>query len=424
MRNLFSLTRTTLFRNTFIYAVARIINKLIPFLILPIITVYLTPSEYGLIATFVSYTTFLTVLVQVNMASAVNVNYFKLSTDQLRVYVAGSVLIVFVNFLLAVGIILIFAEDLKGLLSIDRYWLITGAVMVAFQYLTELNAVLWQAEQKAKSFAFFQIIMVGVNVTLVILLVVGYKLGWQGKLMAEILSVVSFGCVSLLFLKRRGLITTAFKWIYIVDALKFGIPMVPHTLASWLKSGLDKVFLTSLIGVGATGLYSIGFQFAYILGILALSFNQAFAPYLYKKLNDIKSEEKKKLVLITYVYFIGIVVWATILSFLLPWVIETFLDEKYLDAIEFVPFILFGFAFYGMYLMVVNYIFYVKKTVVFSFISILTGLVHAGLSYSLISIFGAVGAGYATLLSSILTFILVWTWSAKVYNMPWNLLAK
>jgi len=46
------LKQSVLFKNTFIYTLLQLINSGIPFLLLPVLTRYLTPEDYGMIATY------------------------------------------------------------------------------------------------------------------------------------------------------------------------------------------------------------------------------------------------------------------------------------------------------------------------------------------------------------------------------------
>ena len=116
-----------------------------------------------------------------------------------------------------------------------------------------------------------------------------------------------------------------------------------------------------------------------------------------------------------------ILVLAALLSLIAPWIVHTFLDKSYTETIPFIPWIAFSFAFSGMYFMVVNYIFYMKKTAVLAYVTFAVGLMHVGLSYLLIQHNGAIGAAQATSISTFIGFILVWILSDKVYKMPWLL---
>ncbi len=113
--------------------------------------------------------------------------------------------------------------------------------------------------------------------------------------------------------------------------------------------------------------------------------------------------------------------FAGLISLISPWVITHFLNERYLDSKEVIPWIAFGYAFQGMYFMVVNYIFYEKKTYILAFVTFTSGIIHVILSYTFIHAYGAIGVAYATTLSFFIMFVMVWILSSKIYPMPWTL---
>ncbi|MHB0993934.1 MAG: lipopolysaccharide biosynthesis protein, partial [Sulfurovum sp.] len=197
------------------------------------------------------------------------------------------------------------------------------------------------------------------------------------------------------------------------------IHLIPHQMALWMRSGVDILLITSIVGVSSTGLYSVGFQFGMVVGIFASAFNNAYSPYLFEKLKNITPEIQKNLVKFTYMYFAGIVIFAMALSTLFVWLIPYFLGEQFHGASEYIYWISLAHAFQGMYLMVVNYIFYAKKNHLLSMVTISTSIFHVVLSYVLIHCYGAIGAAYASVVSFFLTFVLVWRVSARAVEMPW-----
>ena len=79
-----------------------------------------------------------------------------------------------------------------------------------------------------------------------------------------------------------------------------------------------------------------------------------------------------------------------------------------------------GYAFDGMYYMVVNQVLFMNKTKWLATITVSVGFCHLIVSYALIRLNGSVGAAQATTFSFFLTFVLVWILSSKVYPMPWR----
>ena len=111
--------------------------------------------------------------------------------------------------------------------------------------------------------------------------------------------------------------------------------------------------------------------------------------------------------------------FSLILSTVFAWIIPIFIGERYHEITQYVYLISIAYAFQGMYLMVVNFIFYTKKTHLVSTVTISTSLLHVVLSYNLIYQYGAVGAAYASVISFFITFLFAWIMSNKAFSMPW-----
>ena len=61
-----SLVARKLVRNTFVFSSAEVANKAIPFLLLPVITRYMGPADYGKVAIFIALMNALAVFVGLN----------------------------------------------------------------------------------------------------------------------------------------------------------------------------------------------------------------------------------------------------------------------------------------------------------------------------------------------------------------------
>ncbi|WP_421716479.1 lipopolysaccharide biosynthesis protein [Arcobacter arenosus] len=420
------MSRKLLFKNALIYTLTDVINKAIPFLLLPILTHYLSPADYGIVALYAAFIAILSVFIFVNMDNALNIAFYKISFSELRIYNANVIMIALGISISIAIIILTFYGQIYKLVPLQMFWLLFGVGVVFMQFIIGINLVLWQAEQKALPYGLFQIAQTILNLSLILFLVILSDLTWKGQIIGQGLAIFIFAIIAFYLLLKRKYLKFDMNAEDMKDALKFGIPLIPLSLAGWFRTGVDRFFLMNFIGASATGLYVVGFQFGMIIGILSAAFNKAYNQYLYKKLqSNITDNEKQKLVYFTYLFFITILVLALLLSLISPWIINTFLDSSYLASTEYVPWITFAFAFQSMYIMIVNYIYFIKKTKYLAYISFLAGIIHVILSYILIKENGSIGAAQASLFSFLLMFVSVWYLSAKVYPMPWfNIMKK
>jgi len=413
------LLKNKFLRDTSIYTIADVLNKIVPFMLLPVLTRYLTPEDYGIIAMFFVLTSILGIVTTFETNTAIGVNFFKISKDELKIYIANVLMIISIVTTAVSLLVILYHTFLSEVFSIPYEWLMIAIAVTLTQFITTINLLLWQSEQKPIPFGVYQITQTIVNLSLSLILIIGFGMGWEGRLIAISFASILFGAMSFLFLYRRGYLQFKLSKESIEDAVKFGVPLLPHALSIWFRTGVDRVFLTTLISASATGLYTVGFQIASIISILTIAFNKAYVPYLFERLSDITQEKKVHLVKYSYLYFFLLLLLAAILSLLAPVFIGFFLGDKFIHSQQYIAWLAFGFAFHGMYYIVVNYILYMKKTALLSYVTFSVSLLHVALSYVLIKHNGALGAAQATTITSFITFVAVWRLSAGIYQMPW-----
>lgn len=78
------LSHSSLLKNSFVYVVTDGVNKAIPFVLLPIISRYLSPSEYGIVTNYNVFISVLGALVYLCTGGVVPVMYFKLPKDEMK----------------------------------------------------------------------------------------------------------------------------------------------------------------------------------------------------------------------------------------------------------------------------------------------------------------------------------------------------
>ena len=117
-------------------------------------------------------------------------------------------------------------------------------------------------------------------------LVVIVQLGAVGSLVGQLAGAVVMAASALAILWRQR--PWRFSRNLARRALDFGLPLLPHSLAGWLLSVSDRWLLGILLGVAvadalaAVGVYSLGYQLGYAVGLVAISFNAAWLPFLYR----------------------------------------------------------------------------------------------------------------------------------------------
>ena len=419
--NLFRyITNSSLFKASGLYTTFSIINASIPFLLLPVLTRYLSPEDYGIIAMFGILVSIVGLFTGLSVHGAINRAYFEKDID-FKEYVANCIYILGLSSLFTLIIVFIIKEYIYKFTGVPESWILIAVLVSFFQFLILSNLVIHQAKLEAKKYGFIQLGQGLLNATLTIFLVVLMNMKWEGRLLAQLLSVIVFGIFSFIVIAKFWS-----KWKlnieYIKHALKFGVPLIPHTIGGILMVMTDRFIINNLLGTKEVGIYTAGLQIGMIIGLLADSFNKAWAPWLFNKLNENNYETKIKIVKFTYAYFIGILTIALILGFSSPYIVSIIFGEDFYSAKDVILWIALGYAFNGMYYMVTNYIFYTYKTYILTWITMFAGTLNIPITFLLVKLNGITGAGQSYTLVFFIFFILTWIVSYKSYKMPWFLL--
>ena len=415
-----------LFKTASIYIVVEFLNKSVPFILLPILTRYLTPSEYGSLSLFTVYIYILMIICSLGLTSSISVNFHQLHKSSISIYNSTSFIIILITWGIAFLLTILFGQFLVTLTGIAYFWLIMvfPIVLANILFLNYMN--LLQLDMKPFKFSFFQLSKSFLEGALSIFFVVVLLRSWIGRIEAMlIMSIIFFFVVIYFLIKDRYLPKKIyFSKKYAKDSLSFGLPLVPHQISYWIKTGLDRYLIAFLLTQEAVGIYSAGYQVGFSIFILVSAVNQAIVPYLYKKLKNEDEIDKHKLVKLTYKYFLLLIILGILASLFIPKLLEYFLGNNYSQASSIIPFLSFSAVIHGMYLMVLNYIFYFKESKKIAIVTFSTGLLHVFLSYQFIKLYGIQGAAIASLLSYFITFVLTWRLSNKVFPLPWFTLLK
>ena len=210
-----------------------------------------------------------------------------------------------------------------------------------------------------------------------------------------------------------------FNFKYFKNALNYSLPLIVHTITGILLGFTNRFFIIKFIGIKEAGIFASAYQLCFIISLFHTSFNEAWMPYLYKELTFNNSLKLKiKLTKITYLYtgFLIIITFAVIK--LVPFAYEI-IGKSFRIDFNIVSWILIGFLFNGLYKMVVNYLFYYKKTKLIAIGTIFTFLFNLVLNYYFIKEWELLGAAIALCLTFFVHFLIFFFLSNKYFPLPW-----
>lgn len=411
----------TLTKHIFSYSAANIINSAVPFFLLPILTAYLNPEEFGILSLVQLLFSLSLPFILMNAHGLFVIEYSKLSQDEFRSFVSTIILIPILGFLILEFLFFMFSSYICELFNIPEKWVLYAPVVVLAQSIPTILPVLFQAKKQPLNYAVFKIALTVANLGLSLFFVVALLQGLDGRLLGIFYSYVLFTFIGIYILYRLELLRLNISFNFMKDALRFGIPLIPHTLAGIFLAMSDRIFLSNMLGNEAVGIYSVAFQLASATAIIMASINQAWVPHLYEELNANPTLEAKRKIVIQSYKIMGIMFFVT-LSFIVIsfFIYQIFIDERYHSGLNLARLLAVGFMFQGFYFMVTNYIFYMKKSTLLSLVTMSAAMVLMALNYILIPIYGIYGSAYAMIIGWLILFIFAWRLADRSYPMPWR----
>lgn len=402
-----------------IYTLSSLLTTLIPFILLPVLTKHLTPEAYGIAVTFTLICQIFGVIVGLNGAGAIAVNFLRLDYQGRKAYITNTLLILFLSYIIILLITICFGKFISNIIVFPRSWLPAVVTCAFFSNLYIITLSVLQMEKKPIIYGTYQILFSIINFGLSLFFVISLNMSWKGRVVAVFLTYFLIGISGFIHLVKKNYIGAKLFYKDTKDILLFGIPLIPHSMSGWAMNAIGRIFINKMASVSATGIFTVGYQIGQIIGLLAQSFNQAWSPYFYQQLNNISEQKKSNIVRITYIYFIAVIFITLMLSFISPFLLNIIVGEEFRSASKYIIWIASGYAMKGMYFMVVGYIFFVKKTYVLSIITISTGAINIFLNYFFIKWYGPIGSAVSTFVTFTIAFISTFIVSQFLYPMPW-----
>ena len=398
------------------YVIGNILIKGVSFIALPIFTKLLSPDDFGKYNIFMSYESILSIVLGLGFAGTIKIAFFDFKEKFLD-YFSSIISLTFIftvlfDILSILGFILFLRPILPEIWTFGLVQLlIFGSLGTALYSLISTKYVI-HAEYKSNLAisAVYTIVNVALSVFLCYFIftderylarIVGYTLP---------IMLIAYG-ISLYYVFRSGVIININYWKY---ALKLGSPLIIHSLAMVLLMQIGKIMINMLCGDSETGIFSVGVTIASILGIILGSFDNAWAPWFYRGLNDGKYKE---LIIGNNKISLVFSILCSCFILLSPEMIFLMTTRDYYDGLySLIPMVVATYINF-MYLFAVNQEYYYKKTKTIAIGTIIASITCIILNYLLIPMFGYITAAYVSCAGNMVLFV-IHTGIVKYWGKP------
>lgn len=409
-----------LFGRALIYLGANILNAAIPFLLMPILTRILSPADYGIIGMFNMTLSIFSAFTGLSVHGAIAIRSFQMEKHELAQYISTCIGILLLSTVIMLAVTVLFGDRVAQFVGIPTSWLLIAVVLSGVQFIANIQLALWQVKGQAKHFASFQVMQSLINIVISLLLILVAGMAWQGRVLGQVITGGVVSVVAIIWLAKANYLVSPIKWRqYADDALRFGIPLIPHIIGATMMLVAGRLIITNFLDVASTGIYMVAMQFGMVFGFIGEAFSKAYSPWLYSKLKDESKTSNQLIVGISYFCFISFFVVSCAVGALIYVLFPYFVGNSFLSARNIVFWLVLGNGFSAMYYVVSGFIFFSSKTKYISISTVVSGLISLVVTFSLIKPWGILGAGVGFFISQVSMFLLAWYISARIYPMPW-----
>ncbi|UNK38233.1 oligosaccharide flippase family protein [Shinella sp. H4-D48] len=403
-----------LFQNSLLYLIGNIMNGLVPFLLLPILTRYLSPAELGLVVNFQLLFAVLVAFTSLNLHGSISVEYFKGHSAAFPSYVAACLVILIAAGTIAISLLQILAPYLD-FLELSKEWIFWCAVSAIASGGSSILLVLWQAAERPLPYIAFQFAQVVANAVISVLLVVTFEAGADGRIIGLTAPVTLFGVLAVGWLILSGRAAGRVGWEDVSRALRFGLPLLPHAVAGIALAQGDRFIIGQRLGYHDAGVYSVAMQLMLPLIMVADAINRALSPWIFRRLKQ-RFHSHVAAVQLSFVFLCigGSCLYVAVLSLSFDYL----LGDAFHDALMYVYLLLPGAVAASVYFAVVNPLFYAGRTELLAAVTFSGALVYALAGWSIAGVYGGLGLAAVYSLVSIGQTLAVFLLSQKINKVP------
>lgn len=278
--------------NLFVYGLGGVISKIIPLLMVPIITRLLPNSFYfglnDLSNTIISLFTSLAVM---GMYDALFRIFFDKEDIEFKKDVCSTAFIFTIFTSLFVSLILvIFNKQISQLFYTDKEYgnlVILCALTVFIGSTNTIVSAPTRMQNKKWVFLIINTISPIIAYSISIPLIInGYYI-----LAFPISSIISAAIFEFTFfiLNKNWFSFKKFNKNYLKDMLKIAIPLIPNFIVYWIFNSCDRVMISNILGPSEDGIYSVAAKISQISNIIYVAFAGGWQYFTFSTMNDKES---------------------------------------------------------------------------------------------------------------------------------------
>ncbi len=392
--------------NMLVYGLGGTIGKLIPFIMLPIITRMLPSTSYfGINDICALIVSFGQAIVIMGMYDGMFRVFFDVDSREekaeicstaLRVVIGNIVVITLVFLLFGKRLTQVFFHDEKymELLWISLINIISGA-------LNGIIAAPARMENRRAVFLISSIISSLISYTLSIILLM--KKCYLTALPFGTLASNAFLFIVFTVLNKKWFYLKKFNRRYLHEMLLIALPLVPNMLLYWIFNSCDRMMITSYLGLEADGVYAAGAKIGQISQLIYTAFAGGWQYFAFSTMKDDDQVEMTSKIF----EYLGIVTFIAGMAMMLicRLMFQVIFPESYKAGYIVSPYLFIAPLLLMLFQTSGNQFIVIKKTWINLFVLIMGALTNIGINWWLIRYIGIEGAAIGTFIGYVVSVL-------------------
>lgn len=393
--------------NFLVYGFGGIISKLIPLIMVPIVTKIMPNTEYyglsDLSHTVVSLASALAVM---GMYDAMYRLFFEKDDEDYKENICSTALVFTIMTSVVVFILMIifkgaiaqfFFEDEKY-----AYVVYLSAMATLVGATNSIISAPTRMQNKRKIFLITNTVspVISYAISIPMLLAGLYVIALP---LAAIISGVTME-ISFYVLNHRWFEIKRFDKKLLKPLLVIAVPLMPNFLIYWIFNSSDKVMITNIVGIGAAGIYAVGSKLGHVSQLIYTAFAGGWQFFAFSTMKE-KDQVKTNSLIFEYLGIISFIVTYFVCAFSCI-IFKVLFKEEYYSGYIIAPYLFLAPLLQMLFQVAANQFLVIKKTWPNLFILLFGALLNVFLNLFLIRIIGIEGASIATLCGYILSDVI------------------
>ncbi len=407
-------------KESIIYGLGGAGSKFISFILLPLYSRIFSVGDYGAIDVIAVILLLAGVLLVSGTETAESYFFFEYREPQERkkTITALGVYIFLADALVALMLFLI-SDTLSKVVLGDIYYapyLRLASITLPFTGLHTFNLNLMRLRRKP--FAYISVTLPFLLFTILcnLLLVLVLRVGIVGIFWTNIIAAVVFSILGI-FINREY-----WGWQFDVQRFKemfhYWIPLALVGICSWMMVSMDRIFLSHFSSLEQVGLYAAALRIASLMGFFTQAFRTANLPFIFE---TAKEKDAPQVYSRTLSYFLLLSSMLLVpLSLFARSAIILLATQTYERSAMVVPIIAALAIADGVAQIVSVGVLITRRTAYVGVVTAICALLNIVLLYSLIQVWGMLGAAAAVFLTYLIYDIIILIKSQQVYPAPYE----